>query len=61
MMQIDCQVVDTKFVNVRKSSIPVPYGESSFFYSSESMPVTSPTEYNSQNTQSFTGQAQNAN
>ena len=31
MMQIDCQVMDTKVVNIKKSSIPVPHSDSPYF------------------------------
>ena len=31
MMQIDCQVMDTKIVNIKRSSIPVQHSDSSHF------------------------------
>ncbi|XP_078357716.1 cyclic AMP-dependent transcription factor ATF-6 alpha-like isoform X2 [Oculina patagonica] len=43
MMQIDCQVMDTKFVNIKKSSIPVPSSDSPYF--STSVPVSVPQDY----------------
>lgn len=43
MMQIDCQVMDTKFVNIKKSSIPVPSSGSPYF--STPAPVSVPQDY----------------
>ena len=31
MMQIDCQVMDTKIINIKRSSIPVQHSDSSHF------------------------------
>lgn len=43
MMQIDCQVMDTKFVNIKKSSIPVPSSDSPYFSTPASVSV--PQDY----------------
>ena len=31
MMQIDCQVMDTKLVNIKRSSIPVQHSDTPYF------------------------------
>ncbi|XP_020618078.1 cyclic AMP-dependent transcription factor ATF-6 alpha-like [Orbicella faveolata] len=43
MMQIDCQVMDTKFVTIKKSSIPVPSTDSPHFSTPASVSV--PQDY----------------
>lgn len=51
MMQIDCQVMDTKFVNIKKSSIPVPHSGSPYF--STSAPVPAPQDYSAPSGNTF--------
>ncbi|KAJ7337261.1 Cyclic AMP-dependent transcription factor ATF-6 beta [Desmophyllum pertusum] len=43
MMQIDCQVMDTKIVYIKKSSIPMPHSDSPYF--STPAPVSAPQDY----------------
>ncbi|CAH3138334.1 unnamed protein product [Pocillopora meandrina] len=51
MMQIDCQVMDTKFINIKKSSIPMPHPDSSSF--GTSTPVSVPHDFSAPSGNTF--------
>ncbi|PFX27867.1 cyclic AMP-dependent transcription factor ATF-6 beta-like isoform X1 [Stylophora pistillata] len=51
MMQIDCQVMDTKFINIKKSSIPMPHPDSSSF--GTSTPVSVPRDFSAPSGNTF--------
>ena len=51
MMQIDCQVMDTKFINIKKSSIPMPHPDGSSF--GTSTPVSVPHDFSAPSGNTF--------